>query len=301
MKIKTSPGRKIFVVCNYTFITLVTITCLLPLINMLAVSFSSSAYAESGIVSLWPRGFTWAPYTYVMKNEKFWTAFLVTFKRLLLGVPLNVLLATLMAYPLSKPVTTFPARRIYMWFFLFTMIFNGGLVPTYLLVKGLGLIDSIWALVLPMSLNVFHAVILMNFFRGIPVEIEESALLDGAGHGRIMLQLFIPLAMPSIATITLFSFMIHWNAWMDGRIYMNFTQHYPLQTYLQTVISGADNIMLSSITGQSNLQSMAEMLAVSGRNLRASQIFISIVPVLMFYPYLQKFFTTGLVMGAVKG
>lgn len=301
VKLRSSPARKAFVVFNYAFITLVTFTCLLPLINVLAMSFSSSAFVDAGLVGMYPRGLTLAPYRYVMSNEKFWAAFLITFQRLVLGVPISLLLSILMAYPLSKDESIFPARKVYIWFFVVCMIFNGGLVPTYLLVQNLNLIDSIWALVLPGGMNVFSSVILMNFFRGLPREIEESALLDGANHLHIMLRLYLPLSAPCIATITLFAFLGHWNAWMDGRIYMNFDKNYPLQTYLQSVISGSDNIMLSSLTGTSNLESMADMMAVNSRNLRASQIFISIIPVMCIYPFLQKYFTTGLVMGSVKG
>jgi putative aldouronate transport system permease protein len=301
VKIESTPARKVFLASNYLFITLVTLSCALPLLNVLAMSFSSSAFVDAGLVGMFPRGFTLAPYRYVLNNGKFWAAFGVTFRRLAIGVPVNLILSVLMAYPLSKEERRFPARKVYIWFFLICMIFNGGLVPTYLLVRNLGLIDTIWALVLPSGMNVFSSVILMNFFRGIPKEIEESALLDGAGHLSIMLKLYLPLSAPCIATITLFAFMGHWNAWMDGRIYMNFTQNYPLQTYLQSVIIGADNIMLSSLTGGSNLETMADMMAVNSRNLRASQIFISIIPVMLVYPFLQKYFTTGLVMGSVKG
>lgn len=300
MKEYTSPSRKVFLAFNYLLITLITITCVLPLIHILAVSFSSSGYVDSGLVTLWPKGFTLASYRFVIKNEKFWKAFGITLLRIAVGVPFNTVLAILMAYPMSKDAEQFPARRVYICFFLFTMIFSGGLVPTFLLVKSLGLLDSIWALILPHALNIFNAVVLMNFFRGIPKEIEESALLDGAGQSYILTRLYLPLAKPCLATIILFSFMHHWNSWMDGRIYMNFSDNYPLQTYLQTILSASDNILLSAMNS-GDLQSIADMLLVNGRNLRASQIFISIIPVLMVYPFLQKYFTTGLVIGSVKG
>ena len=301
MKTYKTPGRIAFNIFNYIFITILTFTCLLPIINMLAISFSSAAFVESGLVSLWPKGFSLAPYRYVMTNDKFWTAFAVTLKRLAVGIPINLTLSLLMAYPLSKSEKYFPARKIYMMFFIVVMLFHGGLVPTYLLVRNLGLIDTVWALVLPTGMNVFNSVILMNFFRGIPPELEESALLDGAGHFRIMTQIYLPLSLPSIATITLFSFMGHWDDWMSGRIYMNFTQNYPLQTYLQSVIQNADNIMFQNLLFSSNMQELSDIMAVNNRNLRASQIFISIIPVMAIYPFLQKYFTTGLVMGSVKG
>lgn len=273
------------------------LSCLVPLIHILALSFSGASYTDSNMVTLIPKGFTLAAYKYVMQNSMFWRAFGVTITRLAVGVPLGLLLTILAAYPLSKEEQYFPARKIYMWLFMFVMIFNAGLVPTYLLIKDLKMMDTIWALVLPMGVNVFNIVLMMNFFRGIPREIEESALVDGAKQHTILWKLYLPLAKPSIATITLFTFMGHWNSWMDGRIYMNSTSNYPLQTYLQNVLQSSDQVLLNS----NNMQSIIERMAVSGQNLRAAQLFISMIPLLIIYPFLQKYFTAGLVMGSVKG
>lgn len=292
-----SKSRKIFQIFNYTFICLLMFLCLFPLLHILALSFSNSAYTDANLVNFIPKGFTLAAYRYVMANAKFWHSFAITFERLLVGIPLNLILTILAAYPLSKSEHAFKGRKIYMWVFMFVMIFNAGLVPTYLLVKDLGLMDSIWALTLPMGVNVFNIVLMMNFFRGIPHEIEESALVDGAKQTTILMRLYLPLAKPSIATITLFSFMGHWNSWMDGRIYMNNIENYPLQTYLQNVIQASDQVVMSSM----NLKSVIDQMAVSGQNLRAAQLFISMIPLLLVYPFLQKYFTTGLVMGSVKG
>lgn len=292
-----TKGRVIFQIFNYTVLVLLMLVCLVPIVHILAKSFSSAAYVNSNLVSLWPKGWTTAAYRYVMSNGKFWQSFFVTFQRILLGVPINVILTVLAAYPLSKEENAFRARKFYVWIFLFVMIFNAGLIPTYLLVQQLGLIDTVWALVLPSGVGVFNVVLMMNFFRGIPKEIEESALVDGANQGTILLRLYLPLAKPSIATITLFSFMGHWNSWMEGRIYMNNSVNYPLQTYLQSILESAD----STVMNMSNLDAMVDKMLVSGQNLRAAMLFISIVPVLVVYPFLQKYFTTGLVMGSVKG
>lgn len=297
MKEYKSKGRTVFNIFNYIIIGALLLICLIPLIHILALSFSGAAYTDSNAVTFWPKGFTLAAYKYVVKNEMFWKAFGLTIERILIGVPVGILLTILAAYPLSKDDKCFPGRKIYMWLFMFVMIFNAGLVPTYLLVKDLNLMDTIWALVLPMGVNVFNVVLMMNFFRGIPKEIEESALVDGAKQFTILWRLYVPLAKPSIATITLFTFMTHWNSWMDGRIYMNNAANYPLQTYLQNVLQSSDQILLNS----SNLQNVIERMAVSGQNLRAAQLFISIIPLLIIYPFLQKYFTTGLVMGSVKG
>lgn len=292
-----SKSRMIFQIFNYTFLTILTLLCILPIVHVLACSFSSAAYVDAHTVNFLPKGFTLAAYRFVMKNQQFWASFGVTALRLLIGVPVNLILTILAAYPLSKEDYVFRKRKYYMWLYMFAMIFNAGLVPTYLTVKGLGLIDSIWALVLPCGVNVFNIVLMMNFFRGIPREIEESALVDGAMQHTILFKLFLPLAKPSIATITLFSFMGHWNSWMDGRIYMNDIQKYPLQTYLQMMMESSDSTMLNVI----NLDALADKMAISGQNIRAAQLFISIIPVLVLYPFLQKYFTAGLVMGSVKG
>lgn len=203
----------------------------------------------------------------------------------------------LMAYPLSKEDYIFKSRKHYMRIFIFIMIFNGGLVPTYLLVMNLGMLDSIWALVIPSAVNVYNSIIMMNFFRGVPREIEESAMIDGANQFVIMTKLFLPLAKPCIATITLFTFMMHWNSWMDGRIYMNMAENYPLQTYLQGLLETADVNLLSG----ANISTIVDRMAITGGNLRAAQLFIAMIPVLCIYPILQKHFTAGLVMGSVKG
>lgn len=297
MKEYKSKGRMVFNIFNYVFISFMMLSCLVPLIHILALSFSEASYTDSNMVTLIPKGFTLAAYEFVMQNEMFWRAFGITVTRLIIGVPLGLLLTILAAYPLSKEEQYFPARKIYMWLFMFVMIFNAGLVPTYLLIKDLNMMDTIWALVLPMGVNVFNIVLMMNFFRGIPREIEESALVDGARQHTILWKLYLPLAKPSIATITLFTFMGHWNSWMDGRIYMNSTSNYPLQTYLQNVLQSSDQVLLNS----NNMQSIIDRMAVSGQNLRAAQLFISMVPLLLIYPFLQKYFTTGLVMGSVKG
>ena len=292
-----SRGRIVFQVLNYLFIGFLTLICIVPVLHVLACSFSSPAYADAHLVNLWPKGFTLAAYRFVMKSSQFWAAFLVTIKRLLIGVPLNLLLTVLAAYPLSKEDTIFRQRKYYMWLYMFVMIFNAGLVPTYLLVKDLGLIDTVWALVLPTGVNVFNIVLIMNFFRGIPREIEESALVDGAMQHTILFKLYLPLAAPSIATVTLFSFMGHWNSWMDGRIYMNNMTNYPLQTYLQMMLESSDTVILNAVS----FDALIEKMMVSGQNIRAAQLFISILPVLVLYPFLQRYFTTGLVMGSVKG
>lgn len=220
----------------------------------------------------------------------------VSAKRVLLGVPLNVILTILVAYPLSKSELVFPARKYYVAFMLVVMLFNGGLMPTYFIVSKTGLIDTIWSLLLPGAVPVFSCIVLMNFFRGIPEELEESARLDGANQFQIMIKIFLPLSKPSIATVTLFSLVWHWNAWFDGLIYSNYTSNYPLQSYLQTLVVSTTDALKTG-----DLKTIMELTQVNDTNMKAAQIFISIIPLMLVYPFLQKYFTTGLTLGSVKG
>jgi putative aldouronate transport system permease protein len=296
MREYTTAGRKVFCVFNYALVGLISLLCIVPLFSIVAKSLSGSAYLNAGLVFLWPRGFNFSAYRYVLENKPFWNSFGVTLWRLVLGIPINLILCILMAYPMSKESAVFPARKFFMGAFLMVMIFHGGLVPTYLLVKNLKMIDTIWALVLPGGLSVFNGVLMMNFFRGVPKEIEESALIDGASQVQILLWMYLPLAVPCIATITLFSFMGHWNAWQDGRIYMNTGAMYPLQTYLQTVLQMSEQMLKNLDPSQ-----MSQYTELASQNLRAAQIVISTIPVLLVYPFMQRYFTTGLVLGSVKG
>jgi len=295
-KIKKSKSRVLFEVVNYVIIAAVVISCIVPILNLLALSFSSSQAIIENRVSLLPADFSLKAYEYVLKKQEFWNSVLVTFKRVLLGVPVNVLMITLVAYPLSKSERLFPARKYYVAYMLTVMLFSGGLMPTYFVVSKTNLIDTIWSLILPGAVPVFSCIVLMNFFRGIPEELEESAKLDGANQLQILVKIFLPLSKPSIATITLFSLINHWNSWFDGLIYSNYTAHYPLQSYLQTMVTS-----VAEVVNTSDLQALMERNSINNTNLKAAQIFISIIPLMIVYPWLQKYFTKGLTLGSVKG
>jgi len=262
------------------------------------MSLSDSAAVSNGSVGIWPVNFTLDAYKLVMKNNQFWTALGVTGQRLLVGIPVNMLMTILAAYPLSKSEKVFKARKFYIWIFIITLLFHGGLIPTYIVVGKLHLIDEIWALVLPGAVPVFNVVLLMNFFRSLPKEIEESAFIDGAGQWTIMWRIYLPFSTPALATIFLFVTLGHWNSWFDGLIYMNSPSRYPLQSYLQTIIASATK---NSLATTGDIQALLLLFNVSDKNVRAAQLFISMIPILAIYPWLQRYFTTGIVMGSVKG
>lgn len=291
---KRSKSEKAFSYFNALMLTFLGLICLLPFVNIVALSFSENAAVMAGIVRLWPVKFTMEPYLYVLARAAFWHAFLVTLERVALGVTMSVVLTIMAAYPLSKPAEKFQWRTLYAWVFFFTMLFSGGLIPSYLLVYNLQLRDTIWALVLPGAVNVFNIILLLNFFRQIPMDLEDSAFVDGATHFRIMWQIYVPTSMPAIATIILFSIVGHWNSWLDGLIYMNTSENYPLQTYLQTIIVRFNFQTLSP-------RELARLMRMNVRSVKSAQIVVAALPILMAYPFLQKYFVKGIILGSVKG
>jgi len=294
LKQRISLGRNIFIGSNYIFLIFLSFLCLFPLIHVLAISFSSSSAAASGLVKLWPVDFQISSYQYILNKPEFIQSVLVTLKRVALGFTINLLMSVLCAYPLSKERSSFRYRTVYAWYFIITILFGGGLIPWYLTVSETGLIDTIWALVIPGAVPVFNVILLLNFFRGLPKEIEESAFMDGAGHWRVLWLMYIPLSLPSLATISLFTLVGHWNSWFDGLILMNFPDKYPLSTYLQLVIINSNPMKMSA----GDIYKYAE---ISDRTTRAAQIFLGALPILLVYPFLQKYFVKGIVLGSIKG
>lgn len=289
-------GKKVFLAVDVIVILLLCLICMVPLLNLLAYSFSASQPIIENKVFLWPKEFTLKAYQYVLESKEFWSSVSVSVKRVLLGVPLNTLLTILVAYPLSKDERQFKARKYYVAYMLTVMLFNGGLMPTYYIVSKTKLIDTVWALIIPGAVPIFNCIVLMNFFRGIPSELEESAKLDGASQWQILWRIFIPISKPSLATIILFSLINHWNSWFDGLIYSNHTTNYPLQSYLQTLVTSTTEIL-----AQGDVKAIAKLVDINDTNMKAAQIFISVIPLMLIYPFLQKYFTTGLTMGSVKG
>ncbi|OPH46629.1 ABC transporter permease [Paenibacillus ferrarius] len=289
----TSWPRKVFVISNYTVLLGLSILCILPLIHLLSLSLSSNNAVAAGEVRFWPVDFTWKSYDFILSKPEFLKSLIVTLQRVALGVTLNMVLTIMVAYPLSKEGAALKGRTVYVWLFVFTMLFSGGIIPLYMTIRSLGLLDSVWALVLHNAVSVFNVVILLNFFRSLPKELEEAALMDGAGHWRILWRIYVPLSTPSLATLTLFAIVSHWNAWFDGILFMNSPTHYPLQSYLYTVVVGLDTLVKSNID--------LEVIAlVSDRTARAAQIFLGALPILIVYPFLQRYFTKGIVLGSVK-
>ncbi|MEK3883523.1 carbohydrate ABC transporter permease [Paenibacillus sp. PL2-23] len=293
MGLNNTTGRSVFNVINYGILSAAALMCLVPFIHLLAISFSNTAAIQGGLVGFLPVNFTLEPYKYVIGKDAFWASFLMTVMRVLIGLVINLILVVLTAYPLSKSNERFRKRTKYVWIFFFTMLFSGGLIPNYLLVKELHLMNTIWALVLPSAVMVFNIVLMLNFFREVPEEMEDAAYIDGAGHWRILFQIYIPVSLPAVATIAMFSIVFHWNNWFDGLIYMK-VDNYPLQTYLQSIIINFNSMTMSTTDAMM-------MAKLNDRSIKASQLIVGAIPILMVYPFLQKYFVAGIKVGGVKG
>ncbi|CAM3723813.1 MULTISPECIES: carbohydrate ABC transporter permease [Paenibacillus] len=287
-----STSYKAFTVFNYVFMIAVSLACIIPLVHILAVSFSGKAAASANLVKLWPVDFTWDAYVKTIANENFIRSIWVTLQRTVLGTVFGMLIVIFAAYPLSKETRSFKRRNIYIWYFVFTMLFSGGLVPFYILIRNLEMLNTLWVLILPGAVSVWNMILLLNFFRGIPKEMEEASLIDGAGHLRTLLSVYLPISTPALATLSLFTLVGHWNSWFDGLLFMTDHKNYPLASYLQTVIVQQD---FSKVSVRPE-----DLENISQRTVKAAQIFIGMAPILLVYPFLQRFFVKGIVLGAVK-
>ncbi|MEG0292941.1 carbohydrate ABC transporter permease [Enterococcus sp.] len=293
---KEKFGIRQFVI--YTIVILLTLSCLIPLMNVIALSLSSSEAVAGNNVGLIPVDFTWAAYERIVQDSQFWRSFGISVFRVVMSLIINLILIVTMAFPLSKSEKIFHSRKFFMSIIIFAMLFSGGMIPTYLIVRNLGLLNNIWSLILPSAVPIGSLILVMNFFRGVPKSLEESALLDGANAWDILMKIYVPISLPSLATVSLFSIVGSWNDFFGGLIYMTQVSNYPLMTYIQSLsVNIAETLQNSTGLSSEQLQSL---LAVSDRNLNAAKIVIAIIPLLVIYPFLQKYFVSGIVVGAVK-
>lgn len=287
-----NPSYKVFYYLNVTLLILVSILCILPMLHIFAVSLSGKTAAESNLVTLFPIDFNLDSYVKTFQNDNFLHAIQISVLRSLVGTVMAMMVTVLAAFPLSRSNIEFKPRNFYVWFFLIIMIFDAGLIPHYLLIQKIGLVGSFWVYILPHLLNVWNIILMMNFFRAIPKELDEAATMDGATSFRIFFSVYLPISMPALATLSLFTLVGHWNNWFDGMLYMRSPEQWPLATLLQTIVVARD----LSKTGID----FEDLELLSNRSVKAAQIFIAMIPILIVYPFLQRFFVKGMVIGAVK-
>jgi putative aldouronate transport system permease protein len=277
----------------YLLLTLVGVFCLLPLIHIVAVSLSNRSASVGGFVTLLPIGFTWQNYQEILSAGPVYRALLVSVQRVVLGTAINMVLTILAAYPLSKSASEFKGRNWFMWILVIALLFNGGLIPWFLVIRSLGLLNTIWALVLHDALPIWNVILLMNFFRELPRDLEEAAIIDGASHWDVLFRIYLPLSVPALATLTLFAAVGHWNAWFDGMVLITKNENYPIMTFLRTVVIDL-NLQALSVNPE-------DLYNLSDRSIRAANIVVATLPILIVYPFLQRYFIHGIRLGAVKG
>ncbi len=290
--IRVSPARRVFIIFNYIFTVMIGILCVIPVIHIFAISLSGKDAVFSSAVKLWPVDFNTDNYKIIMQDAQFFTSYGVTLRRAIIGWAVSLSVTVLAAYPMSLRKVQFPARQGFVVYFMITMLFHGGMIPTYLVFKSLGLLDSMLVLILPVAVNTYNIILMMNFMKGLPEALSEAAFIDGCGHFQTLFRIILPLSLPSIATISLFIVLQHWNSWFDGMLYIKNMKLKPLQTYLRSVIivdSGVDNMSMDD--------AMANVTA-DGAN--AAKIFSTILPIMCVYPFLQKHFAKGIVRGSIK-
>ncbi|MZQ87058.1 ABC transporter permease subunit [Paenibacillus sp. 5J-6] len=289
--IRTSPGEKVFTVFNYVFFILLGLSTIFPFVNLIAKSLSSEAAVVSGMVSLYPIDFQIGTYRYVASNAMFLNAFTISITVTFIGSLLSLFMTTLAAYPLSKP--RLRGRKFFIILYLFTMLFSGGLIPTYLLMHTLHLIDKLPVLFLPYMINVYNMLIIKNYFEGLPDSLEESAKMDGASNMTILWRIILPLSLPVLATIGLFYAVTYWNDYFTSLIYINSADMKPLQLYLKELfVSSTDAFLRTNVDASLN---------VSPQSIQAASIILATLPIVIVYPFLQKYFVKGVLVGSVKG
>lgn len=291
-----SINSKIRNVIIHIIVILLGLLCLFPLINIVAISFSGSAAVSANRVGLLPVDFTTSAYRRIIEDSQFWRSFGISVARVILTLILNLVLIIPMAYAMTRSKREFRARNIYMNLLVFAMLFNGGMIPTYIVIKNLHLLNTIWALILPASVPVFSVILLMNFFNGVPKALEEAAIIDGANQFQVLFKIVVPCAKPSIATVSLFSIVGSWNDFFGGLIYMQRVEDYPIMTYIQSLSIDLQELVQNSASSAA-LENVAEL---SNRNLNAAKIVVAVVPLLLIYPFLQRYLISGIVMGSVK-
>ncbi|MGG4551558.1 carbohydrate ABC transporter permease [Paenibacillus humicus] len=294
---RESFGDRLMVIMIYVFLSLLAITTLYPFLNALAISFNEGMDTSRGGITLWPRVFTLENYGVVFKDERLINGFVISVLRTVVGTIGSILCTAIFAYGMSKKELI--GRKYYMIMCIITLYFSGGLIPTFLLIRNLGLMNSFWVFIIPSLVGVWNMIIFRTFFQGLPAGLEESARIDGCGNWGTFFRIVIPLSGPVIATLSLFTAVTHWNEWFLAGIYISDVEKYPIQTILR-------QILLSNIvTDQGGLDSsalahMAKVRTITSKSLSMATMMVATLPIITVYPFVQKHFVKGVLVGSLK-
>jgi len=290
-RMKDSRGYRVFQIVNGVVLLGVVFVTLYPFLNIIAQSFSGETFIRAGQVNLVPLGFNTTTYQLVMGDETFWRSYGNTVLYTVVATAIAMLLTTTYAYVISKKGIR--GRGLLIGIAVFTMFFNGGLIPNYVLISSLGLTNSIWAIVLPNAISVFNLLVMKAFFENLPSELEEAAQIDGLSTYGILLRIVLPLSKAVIATMVLFYAVTFWNSWFQAFLYLNQQELFPVTIYLRNLIAGASTA--------SSLGSGGGDLAQVASNVKAVTMVLTVLPILCVYPFIQRYFVSGVMLGSVKG
>ncbi|MBP1991762.1 putative aldouronate transport system permease protein [Paenibacillus eucommiae] len=294
-RIGQTKGDQMFSVLNYLILSMTLLIVLYPLVFVLIASLSSPETVIRGEVWIWPKGFNLDAYSRVFQNKDIMSGYLNTIMYTIAGTAINLVMTVLAAYPLSRK--DLKGRNVIVMFMMFTMFFSGGLIPTYMIIKNMGLINTFWAMVIPNAVSVFNIIIMRTFFQHtIPNEVQEAAVMDGCSNMNILVRVVLPLSMPIIAVMILFYGVGHWNAYFNALIYLSDRDKYPLQLILREILVQNQTQDMMDLNSESSSQQ-----ALVAASIKYAVIIVTNVPVLLLYPFLQKYFVKGVMVGAIKG
>ncbi|MCM2531260.1 carbohydrate ABC transporter permease [Neobacillus pocheonensis] len=288
---KESISYKIFKVINVLILLLIVYVTLFPFLNVVAQSFSGRAEIEAGQVNLIPKGFNLTTYKLVLHDKTFWTSYRNTIVYTVIATLISIVMTTIFAYVLSKKRLI--GQKFFTSFAIFTMFFNGGLIPNYILIKDLGWTNTIWAMVIPGAISIFNMLIMKSFFEGMPESLEEAAAIDGSSTYGTLFRIVLPLSKPILATMVLFYAVGNWNSWFGAFLYLDKSDMFPVTLYLRNLIAGATSSANAGATG-------ADDLTQIGANIKAVTMVLTVLPIIMVYPFIQKYFVSGIMLGSVK-
>lgn len=286
-----SGTNKVIDILFVMLVGLAALVCLVPMLNVAATSFSSELSIINRRVFIWPVELDFEAYKSVFSDKSMMRSLGFTILLTVVSTSFSMFMTVFCAYPLSQK--KFVGRRLFNTIIILTMYFNAGIIPDYLNIKRLGLLDNFWALVLPVGISVFNMIIIKSFFQGLPDSLQESAELDGASHWTILFRIYIPLSLPALATIALFYAVGRWNGFQDARFYISSPHKYPIQFKLYQIISNLSSVE-SSMEGAAGPK-------IAKESMKSASIMFATLPILMIYPWLQRYFVTGITLGAVKG
>ena len=288
---KDSTAYRLFRVFNVVVLLVIVFVTFYPFLNMVAQSFSSEGNINAGKVNLIPLGFNLETYQVVMADSMFWTNYENTVIYTVVATAISIVLTTFFAYAISK--RRLKGRNLFIGIAVFTMFFNGGIIPNYVLITSLGMKNTLWAIVLPNAISVFNLLIMKSFFENMPEELEEAAAIDGLNTYGILLRIVLPLSKAVLATMILFYAVVNWNSWFSAFLYLDKKELFPVTIFLRNLIAGATSEGTSFGGSAENLTQIAS-------NVKAVAMVLSVVPILCIYPFVQKYFVTGVMLGSVK-